>query len=488
MTLKSIRSKLLFALLAGISAIVLISYLCIYSYVSRSLKQQYDSNLARKIQAFALMGEWEDELEIDPSEAEYNDFGDDPDDLIRFEFAEIEIPEYQPSPKAEYYQVWDDAGLVLARSPSLGVGNLPRSRVLSNEAHLEDILLPDSRRGRMATVILIPKWEVDSVKTADEDTRLVLSLARSSEELYETLTVLSAGLSLAGLTTILVASVLIWITVRRGLKPLDEISREIEALGSEELDYRFSTEDKSSEMVPICTCLNGLLDKLSSAFNRERNFTSNVAHELRTPIAELRALAEVCRNRPHASEADQRSFEDAHDIALQMERIVSALLTLARCASGQIAKDMKQSDLGKLIETSWAPFEQEAKAKALSLEIDSKDCHELETDAVILGNILKNIFSNAVTYTPSGGTIHLALESRDDGVSLTLSNSTDDSLTQQDLTHVFDTFWRKNKSEENSTHLGVGLPLVAAFAGVLGINVQSDISSQGLFQISLLHP
>jgi two-component system sensor histidine kinase QseC len=477
---------LLVALLVGISLIVLVSYMAIYSYVSNALRRQYDADLTRKVSAFALMGEVEREPE-DELDEEYDDFGDDPDNEIRFEFAEIPIPEYQAYPKAEYYQVWDESGLVLARSPSLRGGNLPRIEAHEEGVSFEDILLPDSRRGRSATVFLVPKLEGDVQVTESAGTRLTLSLARSREELEQTLAVLSVGSLAAGIATIALATVLIWVSVRRGLRPLDELGSEIESLSSEELDHRFNAETKPVELIPICRRLDGLLDRLGSAFARERRFTSDVAHELRTPIAELRALAEVSLNRENLSDADRRSFRDAREIAQHMERVVSALLEIARCASGQVAIDRKRSDLGELVRTAWMPFEKDAKAKGLDVQMNLDACPEIETDPALLETMLTNLFSNAVTYTPAGGRISLELEVNGDTVCLTLANSTDD-LTAADLTHLCDTFWRKQKTDADSTHLGIGLSVVAAFARVLGIEIESSMPSEGLFQLILYHP
>ena len=102
--MKSIRANLLVLLLSSLLPVVLASYLLLYLLVSASLRKDFDANLTKKLEAFALMAEWEDDEE-DEDEEVYQDFGDDDDELLQFEFAEFPIPEYQPSPNAEYYQV-----------------------------------------------------------------------------------------------------------------------------------------------------------------------------------------------------------------------------------------------------------------------------------------------------------------------------------------------------------------------------------------------
>ncbi len=485
--MKSIRSRLLVALLGGIAFVVACSYVFIYLYVASALREQYDSELRRKINAFALMGEQEDGPDEDESDAEYNDFGDDSEDLVRFEFAEIPLTEYQPAPKPEYYQVWDEKGVVLARSPSLGGGDLPRAEAPPAGVRLEDIVLPDTRRGRMATARITPKIEGAAGAAVIENSRLVLSLARSTEELHATLGVLFMGLLGAGFTAIALASILIWTSVKRGLRPLDDISAEIESLGPDDLEHRFDEENKPSELQAISRRLNRLLGRLREAFGRERRFTSDVAHELRTPIAELRALAEVSLKREHANESDRRSFRDTLDIARHMERIISSLLEIARCASGQVALTQRPLNLNTLVESAWKPFAEDAKAKGLAVHLGINGRRELNTDPVLLEAILSNLFSNAVAYTPNGGEVQLSMKEEQAWLSLTLSNTTGD-LTQDDLAHIFDTFWRKDSSLDDALHSGVGLSLVAALAGVLGVAVETGMPSRGVFQITLRHP
>jgi two-component system sensor histidine kinase QseC len=476
---------MLFSLLGGIVLIITLSYTYIYLHVAEALQSQDDANLISKIEGFALMGEIEIEEDEEEDDEPYNDFGDDPDNAIEFEFAEIPMPEYQALPNAEYYQVWDATGLTLARSPSLNGANLPRSTPEGEGVHLEDILLPDSRRGRLATTFLYPK--VDGPAADTETVQLVFSIARSTEELGTTLAVLSMGLLLTGLATLVIVSILILYTVRRGLSPLDAMRTEIASLGSDDLDYRFALEQKPEELLAVCTCLNDLLARLGKAFDRERRFTSDVAHELRTPVAELRALAEVSMKRDHTSDSDKRSFQDVCEITQHMEDVISALLDIARCASGQVAKEQKRLNINSVVKTAWQPFVEAADSKKLTVDLGLNGCREFDSDPVLLDTILTNLFSNAVAYTPRGGNVQLALKEEEPFLLMKLSNTTD-SLTKGDLTHLFDTFWRKDTALDDGAHAGIGLSLVAALAGVLEVDVETGMPSDDTFQITLRHP
>jgi len=154
---KSIRSNLLVLLLSSLLPVVLASYLLLYLLVSASLGKDFDANLMKKLESFALMAEWEDG-EVDEDEEVYQDFGDDDDELVHFEFAEFPIPKYQPSPKAEYYQVTASNGVVFARSPSLQGRNLS----LDGDVGISDTVFLDARPGRIARTAIVPKWDIDN--------------------------------------------------------------------------------------------------------------------------------------------------------------------------------------------------------------------------------------------------------------------------------------------------------------------------------------
>ena len=135
--------------------------------------------------------------------------------------------------------------------------------------------------------------------------------------------------AVASAGTVAVVQVVVW----RGLRPLQDVAARAAQIDEQSLHIRFPLDGLPAELQPICLRLNASLQKLQQAFQRERRFTADAAHELRTPIAELRALANVAL-RGGDSGTSAVYFEDARDIAVQMERIVSNLLALARCHAG----------------------------------------------------------------------------------------------------------------------------------------------------------
>lgn len=468
--MKSIRANLLVLLLSSLLPVVLASYLLLYLLVSASLRKDFDANLTKKLESFALMAEWEDG-EVDEDEEVYQDFGDDNDELLHFEFAEFPIPEYQPSPNAEYYQVTASNGVVFARSPSLQGRNL----TAGDDTGIADTVFSDARPGRIARSAIVPKWDIDNPPDLPTTLTFQLAVAQSTEGLIATLAAIRNSMLLAAALAVFAAFAVICFVIRKGLRPLDEVASELQAIGRDDLSDRVDTDSKPEELVPVVERLNEMLGRLDAVFERERRFTSDVAHELRTPLAELRTLAEVSARRESISEPDRRSYEDTTEIAIRMERLIATLLELSRCSSGQVVKRLQKANLAQLVENTWKPFGAAADQKGLVVRLGLDESTVLDTDPLILGTILSNLFSNAVAYTPPGGKIELDWQERDGTVALSLTNTTID-LDPDDLPHVFERFWRKVGPDSGTdNHFGLGLSLVVALSDVLGVAVEGRI-------------
>ena len=418
------------------------------------------------------------------------------EDEFEFEFSEAALPEFQPSPNAEYYQVWDEDGKIVARSPSLEGRNLKRIRALLNKPRILNIVLPDGRPGRAVALMFNPRHgNRKSNNRGIEHTRRsreysTLTMARSRADLDRALGILLSGLLLTGV--LLLASVLLLVhyTINKGLHPLSTMANEAATIDAGSLTHRFPTSSVPQEILPISIRLNGLLERLEAAFQREQRFTSDAAHELRTPIAELHLLAEIGLKSATTLTQDEelnQYFQDALDIANQMERLATTLLTLARCESGLQDVNLQNVELISIIEKAWKHFKEKAYRRKLTVEFHLPEEAFLATDSALLTAILRNLFANAVAYTPDAGKIMIDIKNEGNMLLVILSN-TNNQLKQQDLEHLFEAFWRKDKARSSSSHCGVGLSVASSFARLLGIELTVDLPSESVFQISLAIP
>lgn len=465
--MNSIRRRLIVPLLVGSSLLILTAGLLLSGWISRRLLAELDHALLAKAQALVtLTGQEAGEVEID--------------------FADEHMPEFSVPVEPEYFELWLADGTVLERSESLGSQDLSRFPRPAKEPRFRDVRLPDGRPGRLVEIDFVPQFEEDgspwAEKLLDPTAPLpaphlraaVLVTARSRREL-NTLIRSLYGISI-GVAALLASalSLLVHVSVRRGLQPLDEIGRQVETLDAERLDHRVRMEPGTLELAPVVDRLNALLARLQVSFERERRFSSDIAHELRTPIAELRSLAQVGARWPEDQESVRSYFQDVDAIARQMEGIVANLLSLARCDSGLERLETAEVELRGLVEETWSRFAPEAEKKGLVFALAEGPPVTVVSDRGKLGLILSNLFSNAVAYSPAGSTVSCSVDESE----ITVANPAP-LLEPGDVPHLFERFWRKDAARTGSLHAGLGLPLARAFAELLGLDLTAEIDSEG---------
>lgn len=461
--MRSIRRRLIVPLLVGSSLLILASGLLLSGWMSRRLLSELDHALLAKARALVTLTRQEaGEVEID--------------------FADEHMPEFSRATEPEYFELWLADGTVLERSESLGSRDLPRFPVLGKEPQFQDVRLPDGQPGRMVEIAFVPQIEDDASpwaeKLLDPTAPLpaghlraaVLATARSREELNALIrSIYAVSIGVAALLASALG-LLVHVSVQRGLRPLDEIGRQVETLDAERLGTRVRMEPGILELTPVVERLNALLARLQVAFERERRFSSDIAHELRTPIAELRSLAQVGGRWPEDEESVRSYFQDVDAIARQMEGIVTSLLSLVRCDSGLERLERTEVELRELIEETWSRFAAEAEKKRLTFAFAAGPPVIVMSDRGKLSLILSNLFSNAVAYSPAGSTVSCSVD--ESGVAVA---NPAPLLTPEDLPHLFERFWRKDAARTGSLHAGLGLPLAKAFAELLGWEITAEL-------------
>ena len=437
----------------------------LYLYVGSRLTREFDRALLSRAQLVSGMVLFEDaQLEFTANDAELEPFrgGADP----------------------AYFEIW--AGdKVFSRSPSLGSGDLA---LPSTHSAARRVTLPNGLKGREISLQFHVRIDSDDYPAAEAAHLPIFTvvLAQDTRELDETLSLLASSLILMT-ALIAAASVLaVVLSVRRGLGPLHELAREVDAIGADSMHYRFAIDHLPAELRPIAQRLNELLLRLEKAFSRERRFTADVAHELRTPIAELRSMAEVALRWLDDAAAEQ-NYRDALAIATQMESLVTTLLSLARCEARSIPVMMQQADLCKGLSAAWEPHRAQAETRALRLHSNLPASLLIQTDPALMSPLLSNLLSNAATYTSEAGEIWCELAQIGSALELSISN-TQSELVTDDLEHLFQPFWRKDRARTSGAGSGLGLCLVNAYAKLLGIEVVATLPRPGIFRISLKFP
>jgi len=276
--------------------------------------------------------------------------------------------------------------------------------------------------------------------------------------------------------------------VIKGLAPLNEISEKAASIDIAKIDERFSTKQLPEELQPITKRLNDLLERLETAFIRERRFTSNAAHELRTPIAELRALAEVGLGANYEKPEDLRPFfQDALDISLQMQNITEALLALSRVDSGNQPVTVELVNIAEIFNETLKKNKEKSNEQNISHSFVSVDETFVKTDKSIIAAIITNLVSNAVSYAPENSTITMEIKRENSSFLVSISNHTH-NLDKTDLENIFQPFWRKDDARTDLSHCGIGLALVKSYCRILNISILAELITPDTFKVTLNIP
>lgn len=463
----SIRRRLTIHFLVVIAALTLLANLILYYRVRMALKHQYDDGLLSRAGALSHLVAW------------------DENGKMILEIPEKALDEFNRAAAPDYLQVWRPDGTTFLRSAGLHGHDL--YALADDSPQFWYLTLPDGRPGRATAFHFYPHLEADESSPPAEFTathpvsppqgQATLILASDMDRVQAFLHELLAAQIIGSILLAAICAGIVILAIRRGLVPLKRLGEEAAHFPVASLDRRFSESDLPAELQPIVGRLNDLLSRIEEAFRRERRFTSNVAHELRTPIAELRSLAEVALACRPAS-TDNREYEEALAIARQMQSLVESLLALARAESSPAAPQLCAEPLESLIKSSMKPFLPAAASRHLDIQLDISR-GEIATDRSLLEPLLRNILSNAIAYAPPHSSVAITAKILERHPHISITNAAP-NLTESDVSHFAEPFWRKDAARSDGQHAGLGFPLALAYARMLGLAVTPRLSAGNL--------
>ncbi len=260
---------------------------------------------------------------------------------------------------------------------------------------------------------------------------------------------------------ILLASIIVgYVLAGRNIKPVDTIVDEIEAITDGRSLHRRVIEVRSTrEMARLTTTLNAMLIRLERNFLSLRRFTADASHELKTPLTVLRAGVERAITHPSASPALMEVLEETLIEVNRMTEIVDSLLTLARVDEGRAPLHLEPTDFRELLAeiSETASILGEQASVNVSMETPNKPL-VLPLDRARARQLLLNLLTNAVKYTPKGGHVSIKCVKNPESVVVEVAD-TGIGIAAGDLPHVFDRFWRAEAARALGRRPGAGLGL-----------------------------
>ena len=457
---RSLRLRLAAAVVGAVASALLVLSLVLHAIFARALWRQFDGRLRDDGAAVAGMAE---------------------DDGPRGEFETEALPEFERSARPAYFEAWLDDGSVLARSPSLGSGELPRAPGAATPT-FAGLALPDGRAGR--AVQLRQPLRVEQEPAAGSTPRVsrrfvTVVIARGTEDVDDTLASVRRWLLWLGLAGLLGTSAVALGAVSRGLRPLRALAAELGGLDAARLDRALSVAGLPDELAPLVAKMNELLARLRESFAREKRFTADVSHELRTPLAGLRTTLEVAASRDRTASEYRSAIGDAGAVVLQMQGLCENLLALARLDAGALPVRREEVALHAFVQGCWRPFEARARARCLTFENELPPTAMVHSDPDQLRLVIGNLLSNAAAYTARGGAIHVRSGGADAGRLVLEVHDTGPRIPDEALAHVFERFFRGDPTRSDGLHCGIGLALARGVSQGLGLSLTARNTPDG---------
>ena len=261
----------------------------------------------------------------------------------------------------------------------------------------------------------------------------------------------------SGILTVGLAAVLTFLLSRRILAPVEGLSRAAKALARGEFSQRVSVTSRD-EVGELSRTFNAMAAELATTEEVRRGLVADVAHELRTPLSNIRGYLEGIRD--GVVTANPGTLGSMHEEVLLLTRLIDDLQELALAESGEMNLYLQPCDLADLARRAAAGAQPSTESKGIALTTDIPGEAPVNADPERIGQVLRNLLANAANYTGAGGSIKVVLR-RMGAFAQVRVEDTGAGIAETDLPYVFERFYRVDKSRSRSTG-GVGLGLTIA--------------------------
>jgi heavy metal sensor kinase len=315
----------------------------------------------------------------------------------------------------------------------------------------------------------------------------VLQIGLDRDELDEPLAGFLHALALAGPFTLLVSAVGGYLLAGRALAPVTTITDLAERIGPRDLGARLDLDLPNDELGRLARTFDDMLARIDDAFERQRRFTGDAAHELRTPLSMMRSQVDLALARPRSAAFYQEALQRLDDDVDRMTGLVSTLLTLARADAGQLALDRVPFDVADTVDLVVEQYTPIAAEAGITLRAEPATA-PLVADEDLLVQVLVNLIDNALTHTPAGGVVTVGCGMDTSHIRLWVSD-TGEGIAPEHQDRVFDRFYRVDVGRTREQGgVGLGLAICRAIVEALGGRISlASVPDHGT-RIDLLLP
>ncbi|MDO9179287.1 MAG: heavy metal sensor histidine kinase [Agitococcus sp.] len=292
-------------------------------------------------------------------------------------------------------------------------------------------------------------------------------------------------LVLVGGSGLLLIALLSWLAARRGLRPVQTMAVVAEGISAQQLQQRLASESVPLELQPLARAFNAMLDRLGDSLQRLSEFSSDLAHELRTPINNLMTQTQVSLAKPRTAQDYQEILYSSLEEYERLARMISDMLFLAKADNGLVVPHHQTVELAAEIDALLEFYDALAAEKSIHLQREGQGV--VLGDSLMIRRAFSNLLSNAIRHSHVGGTITISITQEANTRTVQIENTGADIPAEQ-ISRIFDRFYRGDASRQRTDEgAGLGLAITKSIVQAHHGDV-SVISGQGKTRFSVKLP
>ena len=315
---------------------------------------------------------------------------------------------------------------------------------------------------------------------------MILQVGRSMENYTRIIEAFQKIFLITMTSLFLLAVVAGWFMARRALSGVELVTQTARRISDGSLAERVPVKKREDEIDQLAITFNQMLDRIETLVSGIKEMSDNIAHDLKSPITRIRGHSEVTLT----TGATLRDYENmAANTIEECDRLldmINTMLIISKADAGVSQLEEKEVDLSAVVRDACELFQEPAENKGLHLACDIKDRPVVTGDIRMIQRMIANLLDNAIKYTPSPGSVELSVAANDDQTVAVSVKDTGVGISESDLEHVFERFYRCDKSRsEPGTGLGLSFARAVARAHGGDIHVESRPDTGSTFTVVL---
>jgi len=374
-------------------------------------------------------------------------------------------------PSEEFYRVITFEGETVSTGTMEGWGDpgfyqIPEELLSEKNGHSSYTVTIPGREGR-ARIFSIVIGE-----------GMVLQMGEVLDEIEEYLNVLLLWFLVLWSILMFISVFIGWFISKRALKDMKDVTETAREISHGEYEKRVKVKGQFSEIEVLGTTFNDMLDRIQNLLKTMREVNDNIAHDLRSPLARIRGIAEMSLLKETTSEQYRAMAASTIEECDNLIDMINTMLDITEIESGIMKNRNEEFSVVRLIENAWELFRPIAEEKDIRITTELPDELNINADRKKLQRIVSNLLDNAIKYTPEGGSISILVIPEEEGIKI-LFEDTGIGIPEAEIPHIFERFYRCDVSRSQQG-VGLGLSLARALSESMnGIIKVTSILNKG---------